>query len=195
MAKGPRYNVPYRRRREAKTNYKARRILATSGKPRFVVRPSSRNIRIQLVESKVEGDYVLAQADSWELKKYGWLGGSKNTPSVYLLGLIAGHKALKKGIEEAYLDIGLNRPTRGARVFAAVKGARDAGLEIPCNGGVMPEPDRTEGVVISKYAGSMEDRYELEAKFSGYLRRGLRPQELPEHFGAVKTRIEEDLAS
>ncbi len=195
MAKGPRYNVPYRRRREAKTNYKARRILATSGKPRFVVRPSNKNIRIQLVESKVQGDYVLAQADSLELKKYGWLGGSKNTSSAYLLGLIAGHKALKEGIEKAYLDIGLNRPTKGARVFAAVKGARDAGLEIPCDSGVMPKPDRTEGAVISEYAGSVEDRFELKAMFSGYLRRGLKPQELPEHFGAVKTRIEEDLAS
>jgi large subunit ribosomal protein L18 len=195
LAKGPRYNVSYRRRREAKTNYKARRILATSGKPRFVVRPSSRNIRIQLVESKVEGDYILAQVDSWELKKYGWLGGSKNTPSAYLLGLIAGHKALKQGIEKAYLDIGLNRPTRGARVFAAVKGARDVGLEIPCDSGVMPEPDRIEGMAISEYVGSLEDRHDLEAMFSGYLKRGLKPQGLPEHFGEVKTRIEEDLAS
>lgn len=195
MAKGPRYSVPYRRRREAKTNYKARRILATSGKPRFVVRPSSRNIRIQLVESKVEGDNVLAQADSWELKKYEWLGGSNNTPAAYLLGLIAGHKALKEGIEEAYLDIGLNRPTKGSRVFAATKGAKNAGLKIPCDSGVLPEPDRIEGTVVSDYAESIEDRYELEAMFSGYLRKGLRPQDLPEHFVDVRTRIEEDLAS
>ncbi len=195
MAKGPRYNVPYRRRREAKTNYKARRILATSGKPRFVVRTSNRNIRMQFVESKVEGDDVLVHADSWELNKYGWLGGSKNTPSAYLLGFVAGHKALKLGIEEAYLDIGLSRPTKGARVFAAVKGARDAGLEIPCDSEVMPEPDKIEGIAISEYAVRLKDPHDLKAMFSGYLRRGLKPKELPEHFGKVKTRIEEDLTS
>lgn len=192
MAKGPRYRVPYRRRREAKTDYKARRILATSERPRFVVRPSNKAITIQVVESRVEGDSVLTQASSGELGKYGWLGGSKNTPAAYLLGLIAGRKALKEGIEEANLDLGLLNPARGSRIFASVKGALDAGLEIPCDGDVIPEPSRIRGEKISEYAESLVDPLDYERMFSGYLKRGLRPQSLPEHFDTVKTKIEEE---
>lgn len=192
MARGPRYRVPYRRRREAKTDYKARRTLATSSRPRLVVRPSDRNITIQLVESKVEGDYVLVQAGSAELEKYGWKGGRKNTPSAYLLGLLAGKKALSKGIEAANLDIGLSRPTKGSKVFAAVKGVIDSGLEVPCDSDILPDPARIEGRTIAKYADSIEEPYDYERQFSEYLKRGLRPQGLPDHFGEVKTRIEED---
>lgn len=192
MAKGPRYRVHYRRRREAKTDYRARRILATSDKPRFVVRLSNKNITIQLVESKVEGDYVLTQVSSKELEGYGWLGSRKNTPAAYLLGLLAGRKALKEGIEEANLDIGLERPTKGARVFTAVKGALDAGLEVPCDSDILPEPSRIEGKKISDYSKMIEDPYDFERLFSGYIKRGIRPQELPDHFNAIKAGIEED---
>ena len=192
MAKGPRYRVPYRRRREAKTDYKARRVLATSETPRFVVRPSGKNITIQLVKSKIEGDYVLTQANSRELNGYGWLGGKKNTPAAYLLGLLAGRRALKEGIEEANLDLGLARPTKGSKVFAAVKGALDAGLQVPCDRDTLPEPGRVDGRTISDYAKGMEDPLESERMFSGYFKRGLRPQGLHDHFNGVKTRIEED---
>lgn len=194
MARGPRYRVPYRRRREAKTDYSARRVLATSERPRFVVRLSDKNIRIQLLTSKIEGDYVLAQADSRELVDYGWLGGRKNTPAAYLLGYLAGCRALKVGVKEANLDIGLARPTKGSRVFTSVKGAKDSGLEIPCDSDVLPEPSRVEGGKISEYAKGIEDPLEYERIFSGYLKRGLSPQDLPAHFEAVKARIEEDQA-
>lgn len=192
MAKGPRYRVPYRRRREAKTDYQARRILATSDRPRFVFRPFNRNIIIQVIESKIEGDYVLTQASSPELKKYGWLGGKKNTPAAYLLGLLVGRRTVKKGIEKANLDLGLIRPTKGSRVFAAVKGAVDAGLDVPCDSDILPEPVRIRGAGISEYAQNVEDPLEYKRIFSGYLERGLRPQELQNHFKTVKTRIEED---
>lgn len=191
MAKGPRYRVPYRRRREAKTDYQARRILATSERPRLVVRPSNKNISIQLVKSKIEGDIVLAQVNSYELGKYGWLGGKKNTSAAYLLGMLAGMEALKAGIEEANLDIGLARPTPGSRVFAAVRGALDAGLEVPCDSDILPEAGRIEGNPISEYAMMIEDPQERERIFSGYVKRGLRPEDLPDHFKSVKARIEE----
>ncbi len=190
MAKGPRYRVAYRRRREGKTDYQARRTLATSERPRFVVRPSNKNLVIQLVTSKVEGDYVLAQANSKELEGYGWLGGKKSTSAAYLLGLIAGKKASKEGIEEANLDLGLKRPTKGSKIFAAVKGAQDAGLYVPCDGDVLPEVSKIEGKVLAEYAASIEDPEEYNYMFSGYLKRGLRPQDLPEHFGSVKAKIE-----
>jgi large subunit ribosomal protein L18 len=191
LAKGPRYRVPYRRRREAKTDYKSRRILATSEKPRLVVRSSNKNISIQIVESKIIGDVVLTQVNSSELDEYGWLGGKKSTPAAYLLGMMAGRKALVAGIEEANLDIGLARPTPGSRVFAALKGALDAGLEVPCNSDILPEVARIEGNSISEYAKTIEDPQDYEKAFSGYLQRGLKPEGLPEHFKIVKARIEE----
>lgn len=199
MAKGPRYRVPYRRRREHKTDYKARRVLATSGSPRLVVRPSGRNILIQMVRSEIEGDYVLMQTSSTELvKRFRWLGGRKNTPAAYLIGLIAGHKALNQGIETAILDIGLKRPTKGSGLFAAVKGALDAGLKVPCDSDIMPDAERIEGATIAEYARSLkglEDPVEYERRFSDYLRRGLRPEGLTDHFREVKARIEEEFGS
>lgn len=196
MAKGPGYRVPYRRRRERKTDYKARRVLAISSSPRFVVRPSSRNILIQIVRSEIEGDYILTQTSSAELvKRFRWLGGRKNTSTAYLLGLIAGYKALNEGIETAILDIGLKRPTKGSRVFAAVKGALDAGLKVPCDSDIIPSPDRIEGATIAEYAKSLEDPLEYGRRFSDYLRRGLRPEGLIDHFKGVKAKIEEELGS
>ncbi len=196
MAKGPRYRVPYRRRRDHKTDYKARLVLATSSRPRFVVRPSNRNILIQIVRSEIEGDYVLTQTNSAELaKRFGWLGGRKNTPAAYLLGLIAGHKALNQGVEAVILDLGLRRPTRGSRLFAAVKGSLDAGLKIPCDGDIMPGADRIEGATIAEYAKSLEDPLEYERRFSDYLRRGLKPEGLTGHFREIKARIEGEFGS
>ena len=191
MARGPRYRVPYRRRREAKTDYMARRIMATSGKKRFVVRASNKNITIQFVTSKIEGDIVHTQANSSELAKFGWLGGKKNTSAAYLLGLLAGRKALSLGIDAAILDLGLTRPTKGSKIFAAVKGALDAGLAIPCDSDIIPELGRIEGRSVSEYATSFEDQSEFKRVFSGYLERGLNPQDLPGHFETVKVGIME----
>lgn len=193
MARGPRYRVPYRRRREKKTDYAARRVLATSGYPRFVVRVSNKNILVQLARSEINGDYILTQASSSELAdRYDWQASGKNTPAAYLLGLMAGKKALKAGVEAAHLDLGLKRPTSGSKVFAAVKGANDAGLEVPCDSDVMPSPERINGTTVAEYAENMEDPLEYEERFSVYLRKGLRPEALPGHFEEVKARILEE---
>ena len=193
MAKGANYRVPYRRRREKKTDYAARRILATSEYPRFVVRVSNKEITVQVTKSEIEGDYILANASSQELKaKYGWKASGKNIPSAYLIGYIAGKKALGVGIGIANLDMGLKRVTRGNKVFAVVQGANDAGLEIPVDSDVVPSQEAMNGEVIAEYAKNIEDPIEYERRFSVYLRRGLRPEALPSHFDEVKTRIEEN---
>ena len=193
MAKGPRYRVPYRRRREKKTDYAARRVLATADRPRFVVRVSSRNILVQVVRSEIEGDYVIAQASSKVLKKsYGWNASGKNVPAAYLLGLIAGKKAKAVGVEHVILDMGLKRATAGNKVFAVVKGALDAGLDVPCDSDITPPPERINGSIIAEYAEQMEDPLEYEKRFSVYLRRGLRPEAIQGHFEEVKARIEEN---
>jgi large subunit ribosomal protein L18 len=165
--------------------------MATSGRTRFVVRASNKHIVVQLTTSKIEGDVVHTQANSSELEKYGWLGGKKNTSTAYLLGLLAGRKALSLGIDAAILDLGLTRSTKGAKVFAAVKGALDAGLEIPCDSDIIPKPGRIEGRSISEYAASFEGKSEYERVFSGYLKRGLNPQDFPGHFRTIKVEIME----
>ena len=193
MAKGANYRVPYRRRREKKTDYAARRVLATSEYPRFVVRVSNKEITVQVTKSEIEGDYVLANASSQELKaKYSWKASGKNIPAAYLIGYIAGKKALGAGIGIANLDMGLKKATSGNKIFAVVQGANDAGLEIPVDSDVVPSQEAMNGEVIAEYAKNIEDPIEYERRFSVYLRRGLRPEALPSHFDEVKTRIEEN---
>jgi large subunit ribosomal protein L18 len=196
VARGARYRVPLRRRREGKTNYYKRRKLILSGKPRLVVRVLSRVAVVQLVKAHPRGDITLVSAHSNELRRYGWKASRKNTPALYLLGLLAALKARKKGIAEAIADIGLHRPVRGARVFAAVKGAVDGGLSIPVGEEVLPSEDRIRGEHIAKYAAMLKEaNAELfKMRFSEYLAQGLDPEKLPEHFEEVKQRILQELA-
>jgi large subunit ribosomal protein L18 len=193
LAKGANYRVQYRRRREKKTDYSARRILATSEYPRFVARVSNKAIIVQITRSEIKGDIVLANASSYELKThYGWKASGKNIPAAYLIGYVAGKKALEIGIDRANLDMGLKRVTTGNKLFAVVQGAIDAGLEIPVDSDVVPSHESITGQVIAEYAKNIEDPIEYERRFSVYLRRGLRPEALPSHFDEVKTRIEEN---
>lgn len=67
MAKNARYCAPFRRRREGKTDYKARRAFVVSGKPRLVVRTHIGNLTAQIVMAKPDGDKVLVSAHSKEL--------------------------------------------------------------------------------------------------------------------------------
>jgi large subunit ribosomal protein L18 len=194
LARDARYRVAYRRRREQKTDYQARRIMATSENPRFVVRTSNKGIVVQVIKSEIIGDMVLTESASNELiSKYGWQASGKSIPAGYLLGFIAGHKAVKEGIETAYLDLGLKRPTKGSKIFAVVKGAIDAGLNVPCDSDIIPSPERINGGDIANYA-KVIDAEGYEKNFSMYLRKGLRPEQLPEHFEETKKKIQEDWA-
>jgi len=191
MAKGPSYNVPYRRRREGKTNYHRRKKLILSGLPRLVARKTNKHIIAQIIEASVEGDKVIASAHSSELrKKYGWLGSLKSLPAAYLTGLLCGYRALKEGVEKAILDIGLQTPSKGARVFAVLKGCLDAGVEIPHGEEILPDKERIKGQHISDYASMLSSTPEVYSKrFSAYLSRGLPPENIVEHFSAVKEKI------
>jgi len=192
VAKGPSYNVPYRRRREGKTDYHRRKKLLISGLPRLVARKTNKHIIAQIVEASIEGDRVLASAHSSELrKKFGWLGSLKNLPAAYLTGLLCGYRALKRNVKKAILDIGLQTPSKGARVFAVMKGCIDAGIEIPHGEEILPSEERIKGQHISDYASMLSSTPEVYSKrFSEYISRGLRPENIVEHFSAVKKKIE-----
>jgi len=150
MAKGPNYRVPVRRRREGKTDYRQRLKLLKSGKPRFVVRRTNRRIITQLICYQENGDRTEAMATSDELRKFGYSGSTSNTPAAYLTGLLCALRAINKGFREAILDIGLHRSTRGNRVYAALRGALEAGMEIPHDPEILPDDERIYGEHISE---------------------------------------------
>ena len=77
---------------------------------------------IAIITYNPKGDGTLVSASSEELKKYGWNLPTGNTPAAYLVGLLIGKRALAKKIKEAVLDIGLQTPVKGGRVFALLKG-------------------------------------------------------------------------
>ncbi|MCQ2055920.1 MAG: 50S ribosomal protein L18 [archaeon] len=155
MATGPRYNVAFRRRREGRTNYYARRKLLTGEKLRAVVRRSNRNVNIQFEEFRMEGDRSVVTATSKELAKYGWNQSCSNIPAAYLTGYLAGKKALKAGINSAILDIGMQNPKSGGVLFATVAGMCDAGLVIPHGDNVLPERSRLNGAHINENIAAM----------------------------------------
>ncbi|PKK85963.1 MAG: 50S ribosomal protein L18 [Thermoplasmata archaeon HGW-Thermoplasmata-1] len=145
MAHGPRFKVAFRRRREGRTDYRHRLRLLKSKMPRVVVRKSLKNIIVQFVEYVPEGDRILATATATELKPLGWESAASNTPSAYLTGLLAGKRAAKAGIDAGVLDLGLYAPVRGSKLFAALKGVLDAGIDVPHGDEVIPSEERIRG--------------------------------------------------
>ena len=189
---GPLYRVPFRRRREMKTDYQQRKRLLKSGKIRFVARPTNKQVLVQFIESKVGGDKTFVQTQSTELKKFGWEIATSNLPAAYLTGYLAGKKALKAKIKEAILDIGIHSANAGTRIFATLKGVVDAGVEIPYNEIMLPSEDRIQGQHIMTYAKLLakEDKEKYAKHFSKYLAANVKPEDLPKLFKATKTRID-----
>ncbi len=145
MARSARYHVPFRRRRDGKTDYRKRLALLKSDSTRLVVRRSLNHIAVQLVNYIPQGDQVVFTQTSKVLKTMGWTYGTSNIPAAYLVGYLVGKEALKQGISNVVLDIGRIKPVKGSRVFATLKGAVDAGLEIPHGESVLPPEDRLFG--------------------------------------------------
>lgn len=189
MARNARYRVAFRRRREGKTDYRLRRALVISRKKRVVIRKSNRNIRLQLISSHAEGDKTHLSVSSRDLTEFNWEGSKKNLPSAYLTGYYFGKKVLaKKGMkkEEFILDIGLARKFYGSRIFTALKGAIDAGLNIAHSEKIFPSEERIQGKHISEYAKTLasEDKEKYNKIFSKH-----KPEKLPDMFEKVKKNI------
>ncbi len=146
MSEGPRYRVPFRRRREAKTDYRQRLGLLRGERPRAVIRFTNRRVLVAITGYDPTGDRVLAAADSQELSGVGFPErGLSSTPAAYLTGYLAGLRAKSAGTSEAILDAGLRRPAVGGRLLGALKGLLDAGVEIPHGEKGFPSADRIGG--------------------------------------------------
>jgi large subunit ribosomal protein L18 len=152
----PTYKMPFRRRREGKTNYTKRLKLLLSRKPRLVVRKSLKYITAQIIKFDEKGDITITSFTSKNLKKLGWNFSCDTVPAAYLTGLMIGKKAREKNIEEAILDLGLYRSTKGSRIYAVVKGVLDAGLKIPVDLEMLPSEDRIQGKHLSQFSEKFE---------------------------------------
>jgi large subunit ribosomal protein L18 len=185
------YTLAFRRKREGRTNYKKRLALLKSSKTRLVVRKSLTATMLQLVEYHPDGDKVLSSVSSRDLTKLGWKAAPGNLASAYLAGLLLGKKAKDAKIEHAVLDIGLNVPIKGSRLFASVKGVLDSGLVVPCSKEIFPSEDRISGKHVATYAANLQksNQDEYNKRFSVYVKNGLQPEKLPEHFNEIKTKI------
>ncbi|TRX95807.1 hypothetical protein FHL15_003361 [Xylaria flabelliformis] len=108
-----RFQTKYKRRREGKTDYYARKRLITQAKNKYnapkyrlVVRFTNRDIIMQIVTSEISGDKVFASAYSHELKAYGITHGLTNWAAAYATGLLIARRVLKKlGLDETFTGV------------------------------------------------------------------------------------------
>jgi large subunit ribosomal protein L18 len=149
-----------RRRQEAKTNYYKRKRLLEGEKPRVVIRKTNRYIIIQYTESKLAQDKVVIGLSSKELLENGWpkesAGSLKSLAGAYLAGYLFGTKAKK--LDEAILDMGLIRNTKGSRIYAALKGMVDAGFKIAHNKDIFPSEERIKSENVEAFFDKVKDK-------------------------------------
>lgn len=108
-----RFQTPFRRRQEGKTDYYQRKRLVaqhkakySSPKYRLVVRFTNRDIIAQIISSTITGDIVLTAAYAHELPRYGIKFGLTNWSAAYAVGLLVARRALQKlGLDETYAGV------------------------------------------------------------------------------------------
>lgn len=183
--------LPHRRRREGRTDYRARLELLKSGKPRLVVRKSLKNIICQIVGFAQVGDSTLVSSDSRELKNFGWTINTGNMPAAYLTGLLCAVKAKEKKIPEAIPDLGLYQSVKGSRLYAAIAGTVAGGLQVPHSEEALPSQEKLSGKHIADYAVKLKKEKPTQYKklFSGYISANVSPEELSKLFESVKANI------
>ena len=161
MMKGTRRRSVFRRRQSGQTDYHRRLKLLRGKKTRAVVRVSNTRVTCQMVNWSAGGDIVLSTVTGSDLsKKYSWPDNysQKSVPACYLVGYALAKDALSKGCSNAVLDIGLAGSASGGRVFAALKGMIDAGVEIPHNTDILPDEGRINGEHISDEISAAVDK-------------------------------------
>merc|ERR1712094_29153 len=205
-------------------------------KYRFVVRFTNKDIICQVMSSKIKGDVCHAAAYAHELPRYGLKVGLTNYSAAYCVGLLCARRLLKKynldstfegtaevtaEFEDCYvhgnddeknafhalLDVGLKRTTLGSKIFSAMKGAFDGGLEIPHSEkkfyGYDPDEgeysaeasrDRILGDHVATYMNSLQEEEEEEynKKFSKYIAAGISGDNLEDKYLEVHKAIRAD---
>lgn len=222
-----RFQVKYKRRRECKTDYYARRRLVIQDKNkyktpkyRFVVRISNRDIVCQIFSADMTHDVCFMAAYAHELPRYGLKVGLTNYAAAYCVGLLLARRVNSKlgldyeGTDEvtgeefhveadpegkapfrALLDVGLRRTTTGARLFGALKGACDGGLDIPHNDrrfpgteeishDFTPDPEMHKKYIFGGHVGEYmeslqeDDDEAYQKQFSQYIKESIGSDDL-----------------
>lgn len=170
MKLSPRYKMPFKRRREGKTDYEQRLALLKSGKPSLVIRKSLNYITAQIIDFDKKGDKVLIAATSRELKKLGWNFACDNLPAAYLTGLLIGKKSLDKKINDVVLNSGLYTSVKGSRIYAAAKGSNDAGMNVAVDDEMLPDDERIKGshiAAVEKFKSLPAEFEKIKGKIIG----------------------------
>merc|ERR1712026_525528 len=178
------------------------------------------------------GDVVICAAYSHELPRYGVPVGLTNYAAAYCTGLLIGRRILNKfGLdslyegqvevdgdefyEEAdaqekasfrcYLDTGLARTSTGARIFGVLKGAADAGLDIPHSPKQFPgfadgqlnadvHKKHIFGGHVAEYMDSLseEDEEKYKKHFSKFIAAGIDSENMEEMYSKAHAAIRAD---
>jgi large subunit ribosomal protein L5e len=245
-----RFQTKFRRRREGKTDYRARKRLVAQAKNKYnmpkyrlVVRFTNRKVIMQIIRATLKGDEVLFTALSTELRRYGLKVGYKNACAAYCTGLLLARRVNSKmqidrdgrTLADAYagnkldgkvykckpvgsrkvlyvhdldwesekrpfrcnLDVGIKTVTTGSKIFAAVKGAADGGLDVPHSfkrfHGYDPKTkkfkpsdfrDRILGADLEDYMGALQDEDEdqFAKRFAKYEEAGMLADDMENGF-------------
>ena len=145
------YTVQYRRKRKGITDYNLRMKLLGANLPRLVIRRSSNNFVIQVIEFREKGDRVLASASVKDLQKFKWKGHTGNRSAAYMIGFICGKKTKEKGISKCILDIGRHRSVKANSLYAALKGFLESDINVPHNENMLPSEDYMLGKASEEY--------------------------------------------
>ena len=193
MANGPKFRVPFRRRREGKTNYHRRLKLIRSHKKRLVIRTSNKHTNVQVMDSLMHGDKLVAESHSIQLKKImEWGYNTSNLPSAYLTGYLGGLRAKKAGVEHAILDVGIL--VHDSQVKAALLGFLDADVDVPVNREWFSEhlEQRVTGQHIQDYAEmlSKEDSKKYKKMFAAVLANNGNPKKIVADWEKAKKTLE-----
>jgi len=160
----------------------------------MIVRITNHDIICQIAYARIQGDVVVTSAYAHELPAYGLKFGLTNYSAAYCTGLLLARRHLKKlrldtvykGVEKAtgeeynvekendeapgafrcYLDIGLARTTTGARIFGALKGALDGGLDIPHSESRFPGYNKEE----KKFHADVHRKYIFGQHVADYMK-------------------------
>lgn len=205
-----------------------------SSKYRMVVRITNKDVICQIIDAKISGDIVVCAAYAHELPRYGIKVGLTNYAACYATGLLLARRTLQKfGLDDKYegqtevdgemytveadedgpapfkcvLDVGLVSTTTGNRVFGALKGAVDGGLDIPHSEKRFPGYDKEEksldaethrkyifGGHVQEYMEMLqeddEDRY--QEQFAKFIAEDIGADDLEEMYKNGHAAIRED---
>lgn len=239
-----RFQVKYKRRREGRTDYQARKQLVIQDKSKYntpkyrmIVRFTNKDIICQIAYARIQGDVIICAAYAHELPRYGVKVGLTNYAAAYCTGLLLARRLLQKfkldalytGTEEVngdeyqvesidgkpgafrcYLDVGLVRTTTGARIFGALKGAVDGGLDMPHSMKRFPGYDSETkefnadihrqhifGHHVSNYMTTLRDSDEdaYKKQFSRFIKLGITPESIEGMYKKTHAAIRGDPAA